>query len=208
MAYIPWWQRMSPPTFAERFDLGGLAGRVGFKDNPLKNFENIYTTSGGSQLSNVKNKKLGFIYPHKNQEGEIKWRKTRSELKGKYDFTKEPPIEVAKTNRYKFDIDKNKWVYKSRADIIGEGDIIQKSDETFKQFKERIKDISEAKKKKARTIQAEAGVETRKTIDKWTKNWLDKNLPKYKVQNSETYLNDLKKDYKAFVKKIFLIKVK
>ena len=30
MAYIPWWQRMSPPTFAERFDLGGLAGRVGF----------------------------------------------------------------------------------------------------------------------------------------------------------------------------------
>jgi hypothetical protein len=27
MAYIPWWQRMSPPTFAERFDLGGLAGR-------------------------------------------------------------------------------------------------------------------------------------------------------------------------------------
>jgi len=29
MAYIPWWQRMSPPTFAERFDLGGLAGRLG-----------------------------------------------------------------------------------------------------------------------------------------------------------------------------------
>ena len=30
MSYIPWWQRMSPPTFTERFDLGGLAGRVGF----------------------------------------------------------------------------------------------------------------------------------------------------------------------------------
>ena len=31
MAYIPWWQRMTPPTFAERFDLGGLAGRrIGF----------------------------------------------------------------------------------------------------------------------------------------------------------------------------------
>jgi len=27
--YIPWWQRMTPPTFAERFELGGLAGRVG-----------------------------------------------------------------------------------------------------------------------------------------------------------------------------------
>ena len=31
MAYIPWWQRMTPPTFAERFELGGVAGRVGFK---------------------------------------------------------------------------------------------------------------------------------------------------------------------------------
>ena len=31
MPYIPWWQRLSPPTFAERFNLGGLAGRVGFK---------------------------------------------------------------------------------------------------------------------------------------------------------------------------------
>ena len=30
MPYIPWWQRLSPPTFAERFELGGLAGRVGF----------------------------------------------------------------------------------------------------------------------------------------------------------------------------------
>ena len=32
MAYIPWWQRMSPPTFAERFELGGLAGRLGFNN--------------------------------------------------------------------------------------------------------------------------------------------------------------------------------
>ena len=31
MAYIPWWQRMSPPTFAERFELGGVAGRVGLE---------------------------------------------------------------------------------------------------------------------------------------------------------------------------------
>jgi len=186
----------------------GIGDRVGFKNRPLKNFENIYTTSGGSQLSNVKNEKLGFIYPHKNPHGEIKWRKTRSELKGKYDFTKEPPIEVAKTNRYKFDIDKNKWVYKSRPDIIGEGDIIQKSGETFKQFHKRLQTISAAKIKKGRRIKAEAGVETRKTIDKWTKNWLDKNLPKYKVQNSETYLNDLKKDYKAFVKKNFSNKSK
>ena len=35
MAYIPWWQRMSPPTFAERFELGGLAGRVKFNTGQL-----------------------------------------------------------------------------------------------------------------------------------------------------------------------------
>jgi hypothetical protein len=27
MAYIPWWQRYEAPTFAERFELGGLAGQ-------------------------------------------------------------------------------------------------------------------------------------------------------------------------------------
>ena len=27
MAYIPWWQRYEAPTFAERFNLGGLAGQ-------------------------------------------------------------------------------------------------------------------------------------------------------------------------------------
>lgn len=32
MAYIPWWQRRLAPTLAERFELGGLAGRIGFKD--------------------------------------------------------------------------------------------------------------------------------------------------------------------------------
>jgi hypothetical protein len=36
MAYIPWWQRYEAPTFAERFELGGLA-RVGFKDGTPKN---------------------------------------------------------------------------------------------------------------------------------------------------------------------------
>jgi len=30
MAYIPWWQRYEAPTFAERFELGGLAGRQKF----------------------------------------------------------------------------------------------------------------------------------------------------------------------------------
>jgi hypothetical protein len=44
MAYIPWWQRYEAPTFAERFELGGLA-RVSFKkgSNPIDSlsFEQI-----------------------------------------------------------------------------------------------------------------------------------------------------------------------
>jgi hypothetical protein len=32
MAYIPWWQRYEAPTFAERFELGGLAKRTGFSE--------------------------------------------------------------------------------------------------------------------------------------------------------------------------------
>ena len=32
MAYIPWWQRRLAPTLAERFELGGLAGRIGFSE--------------------------------------------------------------------------------------------------------------------------------------------------------------------------------
>ena len=186
----------------------GIGDRVGFQNNPLKNFENIYATRSGAELSNVKNEKLGFIYPHKTKEGEIKWRKTRSELKGKYDFTKEPPIEVSKTKRYKFDIDKNKWVYKTRADVIGEVDLVQKPGETFKQFHKRQQNISSAKRKKARILQAKGSLETRKTIDTWTKNWLDKNLSKYKLRDQKKFINDLKQDYKAFVKKNYSNKSK
>ena len=61
MAYLPWWLRMSPPTFAERFDLGGLAkkslgfskgtpqfwldllNRYTYDQHPLENKENIMT---------------------------------------------------------------------------------------------------------------------------------------------------------------------
>ena len=191
-------------------------GRIGFKDKPLKNFENIYTsTNRGAQLSNVKNEKLGFIYPHKTKKGEIKWRKTRSELKGRYDFTKEPPIEVSKTQRYKFDIDKNKWVYKTRGNVIGDVDLVQKPGETFKQFHKRQQNISSAKRKKARFLQGKGSLETRKIIDTWTKNWLDKNLSlvhkkefKYKLRDQKKFINDLKQDYKAFVKKNYSNKSK
>jgi len=179
----------------------GLGDRVGFKDNPLKNFDgNIYKGRDGQLISNVKNEKLGFIYPHKTKKSEIKWSQTHSERKGKYDITKDPPIKKLKGNkRYKFDIDKDRWVYKSR--IVGEPALIQKEGETFKQFNERKEKTGLTKMEEGRIKLIESKINTRNIIDNWATTWLDKNLSKYKVRNSETYLNDLKKDYKAFVKK-------
>ena len=53
MSYIPWWQRMTPPTFAERFDLGGLAGRVGFNDgSPRKIYKVIRVVTDVDRIQN------------------------------------------------------------------------------------------------------------------------------------------------------------
>jgi len=41
MAYIPWWQRYEAPTFAERFELGGLAGRKNFSNGSVEEFVEI-----------------------------------------------------------------------------------------------------------------------------------------------------------------------
>ena len=73
MAYIPWWQRMSPPTFTERFDLGGLAGRVGFKDGPPGT---IKKATGPTKLnvgdtSPVYNAETGHIHKRTNRWGTV-----------------------------------------------------------------------------------------------------------------------------------------
>ena len=77
MAYIPWWQRMSPPTFAERFELGGLAGRLGgrigfadgppgtIKKSPLPIKKNVGSTSP------VYNEATGHIYKRTNRWGTV-----------------------------------------------------------------------------------------------------------------------------------------
>ena len=61
MPYIPWWQRLSPPTFAERFNLGGLAGRVGFKDGT----DTFTSHKLRKYLSSLKNIKLILPLPIK-----------------------------------------------------------------------------------------------------------------------------------------------
>ena len=65
MAYIPWWQRMTPPTFAERFELGGVAGRLPFKHGGSwadwkANFEDQMTFEEYLQMD-LKEKKPHFL---------------------------------------------------------------------------------------------------------------------------------------------------
>jgi len=70
MAYIPWWQRMSPPTFAERFDLGGLAGRTwGIGDRQP------FAEAGLADPANniVKGQDLGTGIQQKLKFGKIKY---------------------------------------------------------------------------------------------------------------------------------------
>lgn len=69
MAYIPWWQRMSPPTFAERFDLGGLAGRTwGIGDRPGFN-------DGSSGINLAKGERLP------KNKNILKWEKANPTVK-------------------------------------------------------------------------------------------------------------------------------
>jgi hypothetical protein len=61
MSYIPWWQRMTPPTFAERFDLGGLAGRVGFsRGTTLASAPWLRGTTGPNQILKAPRSKTGM----------------------------------------------------------------------------------------------------------------------------------------------------
>jgi len=117
MAYIPWWQRMSPPTFAERFELGGLAGRVGFKDNPLKNFD---TKESGpikvveEHITKMSNGKYRFRIrrgPVKNRKLFSKTLDTLEEAqKLKSDFLKtSPPWESLKGGTYSLPKEAEEW---------------------------------------------------------------------------------------------------
>ena len=97
MAYIPWWQRMSPPTFAERFDLGGLAGRVGFKDGPILKGESlkIHLNKFVADFKNKNNGKMPTIMQiHDGAQASTKSIKTY--LSEGKDFTITSRAEAAK----------------------------------------------------------------------------------------------------------------
>lgn len=163
----------------------------------------VYKTKGGVTLSTEKNVKEGFIYPVRNKEGKVRWRKTSGGTKRKtnYDFTKKAPIPEMNNKRFKFDIDKNSWVYLSRSktDPI----IVKKDNETFKQFVKRKEDVRFSKMDEARNRKISNIVNAKNKIDNWTKNWLDTNLDKYGIKDKNKFINDLKKDYKKFVNKNF-----
>ncbi len=165
----------------------------------------VYQTKGGVTLSTQKNVKDGFIYPVKNQKGEVRWRKTSGGEKRKtnYDFTKKAPISEMNSPRFKFDIDKNAWVYLGRSKDKDDKVLVKKKDETFKQFIKRKESNRAETMEKSRNKKISNMVSTKNKIDDWTKNWLDTNLPKkeYGIRNKNQFINKLKKDYKKFVNK-------
>ena len=185
---------------------------------PGYNGAEIYKSNKGygPELSTEKNVKKGFIYPKKNKLGKVTWSKNPGGTKRpiRYDFTKEAPIPEMDTPRFKFDIDKNKWVYLSRAEDSSMAkptshvkSIVNKTDnETFKQFIKRIiargDEGSLVGAKKRIDIMADA----RNKVDDWTTKWLDENLDKYGIRDNKKFSNDLKKDYKKFVDKTFKTK--
>jgi hypothetical protein len=173
--------------FRKKFDKGGK----------------VYTNRGGVTLSTEKNVKEGFIYPIRNNKGEIRWRKTSGGTKRKtnYDFTKKAPLPEMDNNRFKFDIDLNQWVYLGRDK--DNPIIVKKENETFKEFLKRKEDTRFAKMEKSRNKRIDRVVDAKNKVDDWTTKWLDKNLNKYGIRDDKKFLNNLKKDYEKFVNKTF-----
>lgn len=169
-------------------------------------FAEIYRTNKGygPEVSTEKNVKKGFIYPRKNKDGKVLWKKAEDISKNNpipYDFTKKAPIPEMDSPRYKFDIASNKWVFLSRAE--GEPIIAKKNNETFKEFTKRINERAEEFRSKGADKRISTIIDARNKIDDWTTKWLDNNLDKYGIRKSEKFFNDLKKDYKKFIKQTF-----
>ena len=161
----------------------------------------VYKTRDGTTLSTEKNVKKGFIYPTKNKDGIVRWKKKPGSKKRRFDFTKKAPLPEMDNNRYKFDIDLNKWVYLGRT--ANDKILVKKDNETFKQFLKRKEDRRFARMDDARIKRIDKVIDAKNKVDDWTKKWLDENLKKYGIRDDKKFLNNLKKDYKKFVDKNF-----
>ena len=189
----------------QKFAIGG--GVVEGEDlGSREGFSKIYRINKGygPEVSTEKNVKKGFIYPRKNKDGKVLWKKAEDISKNnpiEFDFTKKPPLPEMDNPRYKFSIALNKWVFLSRAE--GERLIPKEANETFKQFTKRINERAEEFRGKGADKRISTIVDARNKIDDWTTKWLNENLDKYGIRKSQKFFDDLKKDYKKFIKQTF-----
>jgi len=115
------------------------------------------------------------------------------------------------TNRYEYSdyhttiYDKKLKTYSKKVQHGGSNKFTllkQKPGETKKEFFKRVSEYGPGQMRKYRAKKVKEIVETRKKIDTWTKNWLDKNLKNYGVKDFDKAMKDLRNNWKEASKNI------
>ena len=172
MAYIPWWQRYEAPTFAERFELGGLAGqqlvkktdelRPGFA-GVTKNIKNVEDVPYLKTAESGTGKKF-YLVSMSTQNTEA-----GPGLKRRFPLTKEGKAEAIKAiNEHK---KKYPNIFKRENIFVGKDGVVryQKKGEPVKLYDPKeygsLEKAMEAAKKDAAASVANKGDANRKKID-------------------------------------------
>jgi len=172
MAYIPWWQRYEAPTFAERFELGGLAGqqlvkktdelRPGFA-GITKNIKNVEDVPYLKTAESGTGKKFYLVsMPTQNTEA-------GPGLKRRFPLTKEGKAEAMKA--IKEHKEKYPNIFKRENIFVGKDGVVryQKRGEPIKLYDPKkygsLEKAMEAAKKDAAASVANKGDANRKKID-------------------------------------------
>ena len=172
MAYIPWWQRYEAPTFAERFELGGLAGqqlvkktdelRPGFA-GVTKNIKNVEDVPYLKTAESGTGKKF-YLVSMSTQNTEA-----GPGLKRRFPLTKEGKAEAIKAiNEHK---KKYPNIFKRENIFVGKDGVVryQKRGEPIKLYDPKkygsLEKAMEAAKKDAAASVANKGDANRKKID-------------------------------------------
>ena len=172
MAYIPWWQRYEAPTFAERFELGGLAGqqlvkktdelRPGFA-GVTKNIKNVEDVPYLKTAESGTGKKFYLI--------QISTQNTEAGpgLKRRFPLTKEGKAEAIKAiNKHKKDYPN---IFKRENIFVGKDGVVryQKKGEPVKLYDPKeygsLEKAMEAAKKDAAASVAAKGDANRIKLD-------------------------------------------
>ena len=204
------WLQQQSILQIERPLTGAAGGRVEMKPGGIVEpgvthygkKKKVYESSQYKRLDHSTYKHGDYKYP-KTWEGKTAWYKTNPLPHGEgYDFTKD--VE-APTNRHKFRVKDQKWIYKGQKTVDGKRtiiDYVQKQGETKNQFFKRMKDLSLQKIIKKSKERSVITAESRAYIDNWTKNWFDDNMGKYGVKEFDKMTNNIGAAWKSHLKDI------